>query len=103
MDEIVFGNIHTTPAVNSYRRIMGIMKDAEANNTPFMETLLAYVECGGSMEKTSNLLHQHKNTVRYRMDKIQKLFDEDDEITFMGKIYYFVRTYHAMPFLENLI
>ncbi len=46
--------------------------DAE-NRGNLLETLLEFVQCGGSLHKLSEYSGQHENTLRYRLDKIGTL------------------------------
>ena len=46
--------------------------DAE-NRGNLLETLLEFVQCGGSVHELSELSGQHENTLRYRLDKIAVL------------------------------
>lgn len=41
-----------------------------------METARVYIETGGDMKLTSEMLFQHINTIRYRINKIQELMAE---------------------------
>lgn len=103
IDAVIFDHIKSTATCKYINQITEVITEAESSNTPFMETILAYVACCGNIERTSNVLHQHRNTVRYRIDKIRKLFGDEDEITFVGKLFYFTRVYRAQPYLTKLI
>lgn len=48
--------------------------DAE-NRGNLMETLLAFVQCGGDLHQIAKITGQHENTLRYRLDKIYTLTD----------------------------
>lgn len=48
--------------------------DAE-NRGNLMETLLAFIRCGGDLHQMSKATGQHENTLRYRLDKIYTLTD----------------------------
>lgn len=43
------------------------------NNGKLMQTLQQFVSTGGLLEETANRLSQHKNTIRYRLDKVRDL------------------------------
>ncbi len=47
------------------------------NKTEFMRTLLVYLENRNSVHKASEILHLHKNTVNYRIQRIKDLFGLD--------------------------
>lgn len=43
----------------------------------FIETLIEYVLVGGDIDKCSEVLKVHKNTIRYRLEKINSLLNEN--------------------------
>lgn len=45
------------------------------------ETLLAFLEAGNSTKLTSERLHLHRNTVRYRIERIAELLGRDLDST----------------------
>ena len=47
------------------------------NRSDFYTTLLTYLEQGKSINKTCSIMHLHKNTVNYRIQRIKELFDFD--------------------------
>lgn len=47
------------------------------HKTEFFETLLTYLECGRSIQKTCKKMYLHKNTVNYRIQRIKELFNID--------------------------
>lgn len=71
-----------------------------AKHIPLLETALTFAECGGNVEKTAETLHQHKNTVRYRIDRIGEILKADNNMELYGKLYMFARVYKARPYLE---
>lgn len=103
MDYLIFENIESKAAKEYYNAAMAKIKEAEANKTPFMETLKAYSAYSGSVDMTAKELHQHRNTIRYRIEKIRNLLGDDDIITFNAEIYTLIKTHSAKPYLENLI
>lgn len=48
----------------------GILAGIE--NTELLDTLMVYLECGSSLEKTAERMFTHKNTVKYRLRKIEE-------------------------------
>jgi hypothetical protein len=46
------------------------------NETELLKTAVKYVENNGDIKATADELFQHGNTVRYRIDKINKIFSE---------------------------
>ncbi len=49
------------------------------HKTEFFETLLIYLECRRSIQKTCKKMYLHKNTVNYRIQRIKELFNIDYE------------------------
>src|SRR5690625_1693710 len=49
----------------------------EKNNDVLKETLYMYLKCNGIVKDTANNLFIHSNTVRYRLNKIQKILKHD--------------------------
>lgn len=42
-------------------------------NQELLDTLVMYYECGASMERVSERMFTHKNTVKYRLNRLQEL------------------------------
>lgn len=60
------------------RHILGQVKEYdEKNQTFFIKTMEAYVQCNGNINKTSAQLYIHRNTCIYRIAKIKELFQID--------------------------
>ena len=55
-----------------------IMYDRE-NNTTFVETLEYYIFAVKNSKKAAEMLHIHRNTLLYRLDKIYEIMGEDLE------------------------
>ncbi|MBN2795817.1 MAG: PucR family transcriptional regulator [Clostridia bacterium] len=51
-----------------------------------METARVYIETGGDIKRTSEILFQHINTIRYRINKIQALMDEKNQGSFYEQL-----------------
>ena len=49
------------------------------HKTDFFNTLLTYLECGKSIQRTCKKMFLHKNTVNYRIQRIKELFNIDYE------------------------
>ena len=48
-----------------------ILKPVESQE--FLDTLATYFSCSGNLDQAAELLHAHKNTVKYRLGRIQAL------------------------------
>ena len=73
------------------------------NNTNFIKVLLTYMECGCNGQKAAAALFIHRNTLVYRIEKLQKatgldIRTFDDALTF--KIAMMVVNY--MKYLDTL-
>lgn len=42
-------------------------------NQELLDTLVMYYECGANMERVSERMYTHKNTVKYRLNRLQEL------------------------------
>lgn len=49
----------------------------EKNDASLMQTLSAYLECDGHLQRTADSLFLHKNSVIYRLNKIRSLINVD--------------------------
>ena len=58
------------------RELAGI-DGADANSARLRDTLAAYLRFGGSPDLTGRVLGVHKNTVRYRVQRIEELLGHD--------------------------
>ena len=71
-----------------------------AKHMPLLETALAFAEWGGNVERTAEVLCQHKNTVRYRVERIREIFGAGNNMELYGRLYMFVKIYKAWPYLK---
>ncbi|MFC7504210.1 PucR family transcriptional regulator [Nocardioides sp. GCM10030258] len=53
--------------------VLGGLASADGGATRLRDTLLVFLDSGGSYLATAELLHLHKNTVRYRVEKAVEL------------------------------
>lgn len=76
------------------RRCLGriVSFDKESDGELF-STLRAYVEQSGDLQSVSDKIHVHKNTVRYRINKVRELLGMEDDPTFFEQIAIAVRIY----------
>jgi PucR-like helix-turn-helix protein/purine catabolism regulatory family protein/diguanylate cyclase with GGDEF domain len=59
-------------------RVLGpVLEYDERNSAGLRQTLQAYLDCSGSWSRTSELLHLHVNTVRYRIERVEQLTGRD--------------------------
>lgn len=46
-----------------------------SNNTDYLRTMFFYLHTGRSVQHTADILHIHRNTVTYRIERMKELFD----------------------------
>lgn len=68
------------PAVLEYSRsIVNKVKEYDAMyNMDILNTVLMYIKCDNDIIKTSEKLFVHKNTIRYRLKKIETIIDNSN-------------------------
>ena len=60
------------------RRWLGPLLDYDQRkDAALVETLSAYLECGGSYAATSTALSLHRSTLRYRLQRLREVSDLD--------------------------
>jgi len=71
-----------------YREVFLPLKEYdEYYNSDIIKTVGAYLDNNGEYKKTAQQMHQHENTVRYRILKAKKLLDlENEHIRFIEQI-----------------
>lgn len=71
-----------------YKEIIQPIKEYDSYyNADLIKTIGLYLENDGDYKKTANQLHQHENTVRYRILKAKKLLDlENNHLKFIEQI-----------------
>jgi hypothetical protein len=74
-----------------YQRLLNEHDDVSKSN--FLETLLIYIDCNCDMNATADILYQHKNTIRYRINKIKTIFNLPDTMDSSLQLYLFARLY----------
>lgn len=72
-------------------------KENEAN---LLKTLIAFVECNGSMKLTGDKMYQHENTIRYRIDRIKKILEMENSEDYFIEMYIIVRLYKVKEFID---
>lgn len=69
------------------RRSLAVIRDYDTQNRANLEyTARIYVEKGMEIAAAAKALYQHPNTVRYRLGKIQRLMDMEDDAMFAPMI-----------------
>lgn len=99
-DYIVFRNCYMENSNLYYDHILERLSEADSHRIPLLETLLTWVSCNGNVDLTAQKMYQHKNTIRYRINKLHAVFSADNDMEFYGKAYFFSRIYFAKQYLN---
>jgi len=76
----VYPFVQTQSISDQYQdAIMVVLKYDQRKKTNLLDTLEAYLECGGNIARTACLLDVHRNTLLQRLSRIQKLCPLDLE------------------------
>lgn len=57
----------------------------DINGIELMQTAEVYVHYQGDIQKTSEILHIHKNTVRYRINRLKELLAKDHDASYFNE------------------
>ena len=68
----VLQDLFSTGKRDVFERILEPVESRE-----FLETLWTYFMCSGSLDETAGVLHTHRNTVKYRLGRIQAVTGVD--------------------------
>lgn len=69
-----------------------IIRHDQIPDGPLLTTAKEYIKNNGSLIETSKELHQHVNTIRYRIKKIKDLIDSNDD-DFYEQLYFAIKFY----------
>jgi sugar diacid utilization regulator len=79
------------------------------NNTSLFETVVEFVKSGGDIPKTADVMKQHKNTIRYRLEKINSILGENllyresyEKLSMAVKIYIGLESIRRFKESENI-
>ena len=59
------------------RLLLPLVRADEERSSRLVDTLRAYYACGASVAKTAETLFLHRNSVRYRLDRVRALLGAD--------------------------
>ncbi len=95
-------NINNNNALESFsKRILGPLIDYDAvNNSNLYETFEVYLENNKSITDTSDALFIHRNTLRYRLNKIKSLLNDDLEN--LDKSVQYILSYKIMKYINTI-
>ncbi|QQE80469.1 CdaR family transcriptional regulator [Alicyclobacillus sp. SO9] len=80
-----------TSPETSYQHALGLLKPilGDKNHLSLIEALEGYLECGGKIQLAANRLHLHRNTMRYRLNRLEELLGvslADAEVRFTYQV-----------------
>ena len=101
-DKVILGGMKYPESVDYLKEALSVVAGAEKTGTPFLETIVCFAKNGGSIEKTAETMFQHKNTIRYRIERINQLLGTEGLLS-AANLDMIARMYTALPYLENLI
>lgn len=68
----------SSPDIFCHHDILRLHNFDCANGTEYVKTLEAYYSCLGSLSQAAELLHIHRNSLAYRMEKIKELLNVEE-------------------------
>lgn len=99
-DALLLPHCYSADYMDYYDHVLESLSQTENSSSALIDTLLAFVHYGGNIEMTANALFQHKNTIRYRMNKISTLLKAENDIALNSTMYIFSRLYRARNYLD---
>ena len=103
----LLNNLKSSKSLEEYCHpaLVILQKYDEANNTELYHTLYIYLECSCSIKLSSDFLFIHRNSLTYRLERIQKLIQgdlTDSNLRFLLRLSYRVN-YFRKTFKETTI
>lgn len=79
-EEALFAQISNNWFMRRYyeHHMRELMSKDKGNQMPLMETIREFVNAHGDIKKCGEVLYQHPNTVRYRLQKVKTLMKKED-------------------------
>lgn len=99
-DHIIFKDRYLLGPNFYYEEMLDKLSETSSQRSPLLETLITLVNCNGNVDITAQKMFQHKNTIRYRMNKLKSVFAADNDLEFYGKLYLFSRIHFSKEYLE---
>ena len=89
---VSFALRNETLEVLCHPAILRLAAEDQENNSQYISTLEAYLEGGSNLSKLAMAMHVHRNTLQYRLNRIQELsgIDYHDEKE-MKKLYFSIK------------
>jgi len=80
-----------------YLKIITPIKEYDAKNgSDLLKTAKLYIDCGCDVKKTAEMMYQHGNTIRYRLDRIRGLLDGIVDKTYVDQELSIIMRIHSL-------
>lgn len=99
-DQIIFKDRYLLGPNLYYEEMLDKLSETSSQRSPLLETLITLVNCNGNVDIAAQKMFQHKNTIRYRMNKLKTIFAADNDLEFFGKLYLFSRIHFSKEYLD---
>ncbi len=99
-DHIIFKDRYLLGPNLYYEEMLEKLSETASQRSPLLDTLITLVNCNGNVDIAAQQMFQHKNTIRYRMNKMKTVFAADNELEFFGKLYLFSRIHFSKEYLD---
>lgn len=100
--KLIVPNLHTGSMQEYMEEYLGPLFEEEGQDGELLHTAVSYVMTGGDILKTAEQLYCHKNTIRYRIGKLQEKLDPDSsEKEFWQNLAAAVKIYLLMKDIEE--
>lgn len=99
-DHIIFKDRYLLGPSLYYEEMLEKLSETTAQRSPLLETLITFVSCDGNVDITAQKMFQHKNTIRYRLNKLKSVFATENDMEFYGKLYLFSRIHFSKQYLD---
>lgn len=101
MDQLLCPACFSAWSKQYYRSMLDKLSVAADDADVLITTLDAYCKCGGDVSLTSKITFQHSNTIRYRLQKIRKAWEINDNISFDSQAVMFCRLHRIYQLLDD--
>ncbi len=99
MDQLLCPACFSAWSKQYYRSMLDKLSEAAEDADVLIATLDTYCKCGGDVPLTSKITFQHSNTIRYRLQKIRKAWEINDNISFDSQAVMFCRLHRIYQLL----
>jgi hypothetical protein len=101
--KIILPFINEYSVVNFSENIINpIIEYDKESNSNLLDTALAFIASKGNIKKTAEILFQHNNTIRYRLNKIKSILNlSESEYEFYEHLSYAVKVFKIKSITKN--